>query len=471
MEKEIQVKPMVIPPIENVKINKTILVYDLPAGDGDDTYIVTLPVWGYANYYIKWGDGFPTETFTTTTVNSSNFPSRTLAGGRKYTIKIWGKIWRYGSSEILNTYLIEVKKIGPLNLSSAFNEAVNLIKVPKHLPKGVTTLTGTFNSCTQFNYPLDKWDVSNVTDMSNMFRNAVNFNQSLNNWNVSNVTTMQEMFYNATNFNQSLNNWNVGIVQHMDKMFYQASSFNQPLNNWNVRNVKYMNQMFYQASSFNQSLNNWNIESVQYTYGMFTNAISFNQPLNNWNIESVKSMSNMFENAISFNQPLNNWNVSNVFIMISMFKNATSFNQPLNNWVLSNLNNNLSYMFSGATSFNQPLNSWNVSNVTNMAHIFENAISFNQPLHNWNWTNITDSSYTANMLDYCGMSQYNYQLTLMGWYNIFNANISTPTGVSFGAKGLVYNNDRIIINPDPLVTAHDNEYFTPQDDIAVSFDL
>ena len=24
------------------------------------------------------------------------------------------------------------------------------------------------------------------------------------------------------------------------------------------------------------------------------------------------------------------------------------------------------------------------------------------------------------MLDYCGMSQYNYQLTLVGWYNIFN---------------------------------------------------
>ena len=62
----------------------------------------------------------------------------------------------------------------------------------------------------------------------------------------------------------------------------------------------------------------------------------------------------------------------------------------------------------------------------------------------------------------------------MGWYNIFYDNIlpADKNGVSFGAKGLVYNNDRIIINPgDPLETAHDNGYFTPQNDIAVNFDL
>jgi len=419
MEKEIQVKPMVVPPIENIKVNKTILVYDLPAGDD---YIVTLPVWGYANYYVNWGDGNHTETFTTDTVSQSNFPSRNLAGGRKYTIKLWGKIWRYGEYGVgSNQYLIEVKKIGPLDLTYAFAQASNLVKVPQRLPHGVYDLSGMFRDCSAFNHPIDKWDVSSVTNMADMFDNAISFNQSLNKWDVSSVTNMADMFYNATSFNQSLNKWDVSHVETMDEMFQGATSFNQPLNNWDVSSVQYMNYMFQGATSFNQPLNNWVLST------------------------SNTNLSYMFSGASNFNQPLNNWNVSNVTNMSSMFKNAISFNQPLNNW--------------------------NVSNVTNMSSMFKNAISFNQPLHNWNWTRITTQYSTENMLDYCGMSQYNYQLTLMGWYNIFNANILSPTGISFGAKGLVYNNDRIIINPDPLVTAHDNGYFTPLNDIAVSFDL
>jgi surface protein len=420
MENEIQVKPMVVPLIENVKVNKTILVYDLPAGDD---YIVTLPVWGYAYYYINWGDGEETEIITDDT-DSDNFPFRTLAGGRKYTIKIWGKIWRYGEFGVdSNEYLIEVKKIGPLDLSYAFHEASNLVKVPKHLPKGVTNLEGTFKSCIKFNYPLDKWDTSEVQYMNFLFQGCLAFNQPLNNWDTSKVIEMSQVFT-------------------------ECIAFNQPLNKWDTSNVTNMRSFFLGCTAFNQSLNEWNVSKITVMRSMFTNATSFNQPLNNWVLStSNTNLSNMFSGATNFNHPLNNWNVSNVTNMSSMFTNAISFNQPLNNW--------------------------NVSTVTNMASMFENAISFNQPLHNWDWTRITNQTYTANMLDYCGMSQYNYQLTLMGWYNIFNANIlpANINGVSFGAKGLVYNNDRIIINSDPLVTAHDNDYFTPLNDISVNFDL
>ena len=472
MEKEIQVKPMVVPPIENVKVNKTILVYDLPAGDD---YIVTLPVWGYANYYVNWGDGTHTETFTTDTVDETDFPTRNLEGGRKYTIKIWGKIWRYGFSGVIvsNQYLVEVKKLGQLDLSYAFYNAINLVKVPKRLSHGVYDLSFMFLDCTAFNYPINTWDVSSVTDMSDMFSGAISFNKPLNKWNVSSVTLMQYMFSEAVSFNQPLNKWDVSSVIAMQGMFYFARNFNQPLDKWDVSNVESMNSMFGDAISFNQPLQNWNVSIVSDMANIFANATSFNQPLNNWDVSSVTNMYSMFANATSFNQPLNNWNVlkvNNLIGMFNMFNGATNFNQPLNNWDVSNVIN-MNSMFANATSFNQPLNNWNVSNVTNMSSMFENATSFNQPLHNWNWTRITTSANISNMLDYCGMSQYNYQLTLMGWYNIFNANISPPTGVSFGAKGLVYNNDRIIINPDPLVTAHDNEYFTPQDDIAVSFDL
>jgi surface protein len=179
----------------------------------------------------------------------------------------------------------------------------------------------------------------------------------------------------------------------------------------------------------------------------------------------------MFYDATSFNQPLNNWDVSNVTVFLDMFIGATSFNQPLNNWNVSNVGI-MTQMFKNATSFNQPLNNWNVSNVTNMANMFENAISFNQPLHDWNWTNIS-SANMSSMLDNCGMSQYNFQLTLVGWYNIFSTLPIPETSKHFGAKGLVYNPARIIVDlvEETPVYANDNPWFVADNAIAVNFDL
>jgi len=39
-----------------------------------------------------------------------------------------------------------------------------------------------------------------------MFDEATNFNLPLNNWNVFNVISMREMFKDATNFNQPIDN-------------------------------------------------------------------------------------------------------------------------------------------------------------------------------------------------------------------------------------------------------------------------
>ena len=61
------------------------------------------------------------------------------------------------------------------------------------------------------------------------------------------------MFF-ETDFNQPLNNWNVSNVTNMNWMFHTAESFNQPLNNWNVSNVTDMYGMFDGADSFNQPL-------------------------------------------------------------------------------------------------------------------------------------------------------------------------------------------------------------------------
>ena len=45
-----------------------------------------------------------------------------------------------------------------------------------------------FELASNFNEPLNAWDVNRVTDMSSMFYAAESFNQELNAWDVSRVT-------------------------------------------------------------------------------------------------------------------------------------------------------------------------------------------------------------------------------------------------------------------------------------------
>ena len=65
------------------------------------------------------------------------------------------------------------------------------------------------------------------------------------------------MFSRATNFNQPLNVWNVASVNNMFGMFSIATTFNVPLDDWNVASVTNMAYMFTDASNFNQCLSSW----------------------------------------------------------------------------------------------------------------------------------------------------------------------------------------------------------------------
>ena len=174
----------------------------------------------------------------------------------------------------------------------------------------VTNMNMMFYHCTEFNSPLNEWDVSSVTNMRGMFRHCTSFNQPLDNWNVSLVTDMEDMFWDCRSFNQSLNNWNVGRVTNMRMMFRECFSFNQPLDNWNVSRVSSMSDMFYDCKKFNQPLNNWNVSQVTEMVRMFEGCISFNQPLGNWNVNNVTSMYSIFKGCYSFNQNLGNWNLT-----------------------------------------------------------------------------------------------------------------------------------------------------------------
>ncbi|MFD0798862.1 BspA family leucine-rich repeat surface protein [Maribacter chungangensis] len=336
-----------------------------------------------------------------------------------------------------------------------FNQNINNWDVSQ-----VTNMAGTFRYTNRFDNPLNNWIVNNVTDMSEMFQgsafnqplstwvvdNVTNmsgmfreseFNHPIGNWNVSNVTDMSEMFMRHRTFNHPLNNWDVSNVTDMSSMFSGwawDAIYNQPLDQWDVGNVTDMNEMFRENHVFNQDISGWDVSNVTDMSHMFEQADSFNQNINDWDVDNVTDMSSMFQQAAVFNQPLDNWTVSNVTDMSNMFYLAPLFNQALNSWDVSQVTN-MDNMFRNSPVFNHPLHDWDTGNVARMENMFNSASSFNQNLATWNVSNITRMT---NMLSNSGLSQANYDNTLIGW-----AAQAVNPNVSLGATNLNYCDGRI----------------------------
>jgi len=142
-------------------------------------------------------------------------------------------------------------------------------------------------------------------------------------------------------------------------------------------------------------------------------------------------MVNMFMGATSFNQPVSLWDTSNVTDISYVFSGASSFNQDLNSWDVSNATNAI-YMFAAATAFNQPLNNWDTSSISDMEKMFFLAEGFDQDLSSWNVSNVYNME---EMLSLSGISESNYDDTIIGWsgQNVLN-------NVTLGAENLIYCN-------------------------------
>ena len=420
-----------------------IFVYDIT----DSNFELILPIYYGTINTIDWDDG----NITTGSGNYNTDRKHTYENSRIYTVTITGSNINNisYSNEIIagldaptgQNYLIECTsfgEIGLIDLTNAFNSAINLATVPTSLPinSNIQIMDSTFTGCSSLNQDISGWNVSTVTSMSNMFSGTNIFNQNLSSWNVSNVTNMSYMFYGAVAFNNGNNalNWSnkTSQVVDMSYMFYGTTSFNQDISSWNVSNVEYMQYMFCNASAFNQDISSWNIIKVKDMNNMFNYAISFNNGGNslNWGSKTNKviNMSNMFFTANSFNQDISGWDVTNVTdmsymfcnnnvsepyaynnggnalswgsktynvkYMYYMFSNAKLFNQDINSWDVTNVTD-MSYMFNGAISFNKNINTWGnkISKVTNMSNMFNYAIEFNQDVNNWDVTNVIDMSY------------------------------------------------------------------------------
>lgn len=169
------------------------------------------------------------------------------------------------------------------------------LKVPRRLPKNITSTIAMFEGCSRFNQNINTWNTINVTNMEGMFARTIKFNQPLNDWNTSNVTNMSNMFSDTTTFNQPLNNWDTSSVTTMDSMFSRAASFNQHLYGWNTSNVENMRYMFNEASSFNKPIRIWDVSKVTSFASMFRSARRFNQDLDIWDVSRILTKPTSFD--------------------------------------------------------------------------------------------------------------------------------------------------------------------------------
>jgi len=135
---------------------------------------------------------------------------------------------------------------------------------------GAGVLTQAFNYSTDFNNPLDNWDVSNARGFTGMFSSATSFNQDISGWDTGNSGAFNSMFNGASAFNQNISSWNVANVTTFSQMFQGATLFNQPVGAWTTTSLTNLFSTFKNAAAFDQDLANWDVSGVTTAVDMLT---------------------------------------------------------------------------------------------------------------------------------------------------------------------------------------------------------
>lgn len=237
--------------------------------------------------------------------------------------------------------------------------------------------------------------------------------------------------------------WDMSGVTTMASMF-EYSGVNSAIGGWDTSAVTDMSGTF-RGTSFNRDISGWDTSQVTDMSGMFGANFIFDQDISGWVTTRVRDMSNMFQNARAFNQDIGSWDTANVTRMNYMFNGARSFNQDISSWNTARVTMMFD-MFRGALAFNQDISGWSTGSVTLMGGMFRDATSFNQDIGSLNVSSVTSM---ASMLTSAGMSDANYNATLIGW-----AAQSVRSGVALGADSLAVTDTSGCTARETLVTTY-----------------
>ncbi|MFD2100313.1 BspA family leucine-rich repeat surface protein [Flagellimonas iocasae] len=456
-----------------------------PSNDNQIT-IPTNPLDIY-NYRVDWGDGTFDEGVT-------GDITHTYATPGEYVVSITGKFPRiyFNGSELSHEFpsknpddlkIISVNQWGTnrwKSMSYAFSGCENLDVKATDIPDfsrgvfldamflGCSSLVGNesisdwvfedgystinmFRDATNFNIPIDDWDVSSIRYMRNMFENASSFNQDLSQWNVENVEAMNNLFIGSGLSNKNYNNiliaWSQlpslqnGVRLDAPNNYYcSAKEERQSIIDtygWTINDAGENNECHFittwktdnpGTSGDNQiTIPTYSVETYDYTVdwgdgtsdtnvtgdithtyaaaGTYQVAISGEFPailfqgnqdsnlkitqVNQWGDIRWRNFSSAFSGCRELDVVATDIpNLENVNSTQGMFLNCSS--------LLGNESFGLwdvstiidgSSMFLGCSLFNQNIGGWDVSNMVYMDYFFFQAESFNQPIGNWDISN------------------------------------------------------------------------------------
>lgn len=124
-----------------------------------------------------------------------------------------------------------------------------------------------FGKFTNFNSPINNWDVSAVTSLQGTFKDAHSFNQPLDNWNTSSVTTMSTTFHTDTGgggtipFDQDISNWDFSSLTGTGCLTYFGSGLSLSPANYDALLAKWQSQ----AQSIPENLTLVDMGTSRYT--------------------------------------------------------------------------------------------------------------------------------------------------------------------------------------------------------------
>jgi surface protein len=453
-----------------------VLEYIVSAGDLE----IVLPLSGTVNVTVYWDENNLSifDTYTTSGRKTHTYP---LPG--TYRVKIDGTLTWFGFNDI-NTFLIQDQyypytnknnnlsqiisfgEIGLTSLAFGFFNAINLVSIPRNLPKNslITNLYASFLGAKLFNDGNIKfWNVSNVTDMSYMFYfnsatdgNPLNFDQDLSNWNISNVTTMNNMIYRTLlsifNYDKILIGWsrlpNIQVgVYFRSSTYYsygipkEAREILTDTYNWLITDLgltpidENLISLDYQITSINRQITlplncqfiiiNWgdNISeniNTSTNYSNFFNKINHTYDIDGTYTVVLSSINISFLNTNILNFGTNDVEYENIEKLVAVnLLNGThllnlngAFNGAINlasiPATISNQIKNLNYTFNNIPSLDPDLSNWDVSNVFSMSNLLTNTgitrFTYDKMLLNWN--GLTELQFN-NTLD-AGNVKYSY---------------------------------------------------------------